>query len=948
MPQQNFNTNTNKSNLNNKIKQYVSFGKKEFNILSMPSAYCGAGKYNIDIDNKNDYESFLDLISGEVINEKYLHFLEKPHREHNQVKIDLDLRFKPTNEELKENKFNRRYTTEFITSFVKIVIKEINALIESKEYCLYVQEKKNSRITKDKKIKEGIHIMIPDVVMHNNVLHKLRVNIINNSETKKIFNDIENISPIEEVIDKCIIDKNAWFLYGNGKSTDIINNYSDFYETTIMYKNTESGEIKKLKEKYITKLHNDYNSAIKLFSNFNKSINVTYNDNIDIDSIEEENLSQSITNYNSNIPVVQSTKRKNSTLTSKETQALINCISDKRADSFDSWWKIGLSLYNMDNRNFTIWNEFSKKSTKYNEKDVYDRWFNEFSKLSKKYGLGLHTLKNFAEEDNPTKYNEFYNLEKQRFLKTWLINIFRKEDYMNGKSFDMINMVNHIINYVEDYSDFMVVCGDPSTPPIWFKFINSRWVEDRSASSLYLLIRNSLRNEFKKLKNELVRKIQQERINSSNNSNYDSMNNEDQITYFQNVNNNINTESELIKILDKLLQFFQNINNKKNIILDMSYQCYDENFIGNLDTNKNIFICENGVIDLNTLTFRKGEISDMGTLYSKITYPIDMDEFEEMDIANYINEFLSKIFVDHDIKEYVLNVFAEKLSGENIREEFHIFTGSGSNGKSQFFQLISKTFGEYFLQFDNALLNKEKKDANSASPAIAELRGPRIAVTTEPKADEPFETDKIKELIGGDTLSARYPYSKKNIKFVPQYKMFMMCNDIPDAGATDDGFWRKIRVTPFESKFVVKQEDMYKLKDPEKFPNHFVGDSDLNDKLYEKWAPVFLKMLFNRFQNLKCNNFKYNTPPKVLQATEKYKSNSNVYENYYNERIKNTPGYFTTETDSYNDYKNFVITNNMGNVQSRKIFLTHIEKLVGKITNRKFLNYSFGEFGQPI
>ena len=73
-----------------------------------------------------------------------------------------------------------------------------------------------------------------------------------------------------------------------------------------------------------------------------------------------------------------------------------------------------------------------------------------------------------------------------------------------------------------------------------------------------------------------------------------------------------------------------------------------------------------------------------------------------------------------------------------------------------------------------------------------------------------------------------------------------------------------------------------------------------------------------------------------------------MYENYYNERIKNTPGYFTTETDAYNDYKNFVITNNMGNVQSRKIFLTHIEKLVGKITNRKFLNYSFGEFGQPI
>ena len=65
----------------------------------------------------------------------------------------------------------------------------------------------------------------------------------------------------------------------------------------------------------------------------------------------------------------------------------------------------------------------------------------------------------------------------------------------------------------------------------------------------------------------------------------------------------------------------------------------------------------------------------------------------------------------------------------------------------------------------------------------------------------------------------------------------MQCNDKPGNESTDDGFWRKIRVVECPAKFVIKEEDMYKLDDPEKFPHHFKAENQ--EHLYGEWAPYF-------------------------------------------------------------------------------------------------------------
>ena len=91
------------------------------NVLSQSSVHCKSGKWNIPGDK---YEHFLKNINEELVKNpnKQMHFLEKPSSEFNMIKIDLDLRFKATDEELKNRtNLNRRYNDEYIELFTNCI-----------------------------------------------------------------------------------------------------------------------------------------------------------------------------------------------------------------------------------------------------------------------------------------------------------------------------------------------------------------------------------------------------------------------------------------------------------------------------------------------------------------------------------------------------------------------------------------------------------------------------------------------------------------------------------------------------------------------------------------------------------------------------------------------------------------------------------------------------------
>jgi putative DNA primase/helicase len=203
------------------------------------------------------------------------------------------------------------------------------------------------------------------------------------------------------------------------------------------------------------------------------------------------------------------------------------------------------------------------------------------------------------------------------------------------------------------------------------------------------------------------------------------------------------------------------------------------------------------------------------------------------------------------------------------------------------------------------------------------LKGARIAITTEPKGGKSFESDLVKELVSGDFLTGRH-LNEEPITFIPQYRMFMQCNDIPRNESTDDGFWRKICVVPYPSKFVIKEEEMYKINNPN-YPNHFKAVDQ--EHLYTEWAPYFLYMLFERYKVLKRNNFDFPTPEIVRTATKEYQDEASTYTQFYNERIEVSPGYKVDASTLYTEFQLFV---GKDFKTQKSVFLKQMERYIKK------------------
>ena len=961
------------------LDRYGVVPYSEINVLSQPSAYCKAGRWFIPDAH---YMNILEKVNSVLATtpNKKMHLLEMPNALYNMIKIDIDLRFLPTEEELQtRSNLKRRYDSNFIDAINICIAESLQELIEvSDSYNIYIQEKPSSRITNENTIKDGIHIIIPDIVLSNKALHILRSKIIENVEIINLIKNMGSITDIKDVIDKRIISCNAWYIYGCGKPAD----NGSFYTVTKIFKVLKKGEdfiIKDNTQKHKTTTLLEY---IKLFSNFGKVpttedylIDFADYEDCDIHSTQysKENSSEINTllrTYNQN----PSNIRRVSSLKVEEIKPFINCLKPKRVDDYNDWKKIGLCLYNMDNRNFDVWRSWSSTSPKYDYNYCVKTWCSEYPKCGK-YNVGLNTLKEMAKQDNLEQYNKIINSNKKHFLEMW-IHIHTTETHIKNLSINTLS--NYIKTYIKDYANFNIACANPGASPTWYKFDNHKWTEDKAANKIYMLMTDEIQLELTIIHEELKTKVSNiQKINDETgkhnkggntggnagggnaggggDSDGDEDGNSLKLVDDREARSNID-EIRQKHFLDQLakvnlnkcgaiLEFLSTPQNKKKIIEDLSQKCYDEEFYTNLDENRDVFVCSNGVLDLLTGLFRDGETTDMMTISSKLYYPKNIDSQTSQDILYLIQVWLDKIFPEEEIQEYVLNTFAQKLSGKLFAEKFHIFTGSGANGKSQFFKLINKVFGDYFKTFDNTLLNTAKRDANAASPAVASLKGCRIAVTTEPKGGQPFESDKVKELISGDTLVGRH-LNKDPINFSPQYSMFMQCNDIPRNESTDDGFWRKIFIVPCVAKFISKDEDMYKLKDSVKFPFHCKAENQ--EHLYNEWAPFLLHMLFERYICLKENDFIFTVPDKVKIAVKEYMDEASTFTQFFNEKIIEAPGYKLDGNSLYSEFQLFVGRDFKTN---KPIFLKQMERYIGKPKgkNKVYINFKlYGTSGEPI
>ena len=802
------------------LNRYKRNDKPEFTHTIIPNhpVHYG-GSYTIPDDK---YDEFLDIYHREVFVLHKEAYLTEKHKDFSPVLIDLDFRFDI-------DKTDRQYDDEFIINYLRCFMKEAREILDIKGHIeLFVLEKTQPKIDSDRNlVKDGIHIMIPKLLTLPMIQYILRYKMINNEEVKQLFSIMGITNSIEDVIDICVIEKNNWQMYGSRKPN------CEAYQLTRIYESFNSNMKPVDMNKY------DHRKLLDLMSirnKFKKDLTLIREDKLDEISNEYKSIPQSQRIKKQQRPVIRNKKKKSPSRINTnfnenldKIKKIIDILSPDRAENYNDWQNLGWCLHNIDDRLLPIWIQFSKKSEKFKEGECDQEWA-----YMDNQGLGLGTLYMWAKIDNIEKYTELTKNDLRKYIQ---------------KSLNQTAFAVAMVLYQMFKDEFVYV-----PKKNWYHFSNHRWKVLDEGIELRKRISSVLLKEYTKLRSEY----------SNKQNNIDS----DDPEYEENENK--------IKTICSLVNKLQTTNFKKHVMEESQELFYLENFEAELDVKTKLIGFENGIYDLENGVFRDGISEDYIKYSTKINYLTDFDNFHPQ--VHEVRGFLHQILPVKEEREYAIRLLSSFLDGEIKGQKFHMWSGSGGNGKSKLIELFQKTFGDYTTTFPSSLLTKTRAAAETASPHLAAAKGKRFSVLQEPEKGEKLNIGLMKELTGGDKITARGLH-RDPIEFYPQFKLVLTCNNKPEVSDIDDGTWRRIRNLEFRSKFV---------DNPNPNNNYeFPIDDELSRKM-EHWPEAFMWILLEEYKLYKKNGI--HEPRSVKENTDEYKNNSDPFSQFYSEKIRAAKG----------------------------------------------------------
>ena len=422
---------------------------------------------------------------------------------------------------------------------------------------------------------------------------------------------------------------------------------------------------------------------------------------------------------------------------------LLECITQDENSDWETWNKIGMTLYCMGFGSDTYKEYFIQWSAsnecKYDAENTLQQW-NNYSTMTT-YDLTIGTLVYYAKQLNNEKYKK-----------------------MSYKIFDSANFLENTHTGIAE-AFYNIYTND-------FIHFNNNWYYIQKYSGIWIqmdVVLVPIHNAIKEMK---------EMINSS----IKGMGKDDEPP----------PPSDDIK--RKIILQLGNVQYKSSIITELKtfYHIKDDPF----DTDDNLFAFTNGVYDSTTREFRRAKPFEY--VLTTCGYP---HIYATSSIAN---DILTDTFPDATIRNVVLQKLAGALFGRGIGEEIFIgYNLSGSNGKTAIILMIQTVFGGYF-QMSNSriLIHNSMQSGETASPGMCAMKNKKFVAFSEIQENCVFSSGTVKSITGRDIISGRKLYEdSQNFEI----KAMIMCvsNSPPKFDKIDGGVIRRLRLIPFESEFVV-------------------------------------------------------------------------------------------------------------------------------------------------
>jgi putative DNA primase/helicase len=291
------------------------------------------------------------------------------------------------------------------------------------------------------------------------------------------------------------------------------------------------------------------------------------------------------------------------------------------------------------------------------------------------------------------------------------------------------------------------------------------------------------------------------------------------------------------------------------------------------DANPTLLGVQNGVVDLQTGQLRDGRTEDGITKVTAVA-------FDPAAVCPRWMQFLDEVFdSDPALIDFVQRAVGYSLSGVTTSQIIFFLHGTGANGKSVFESVISGVAGDYGYTLPFSALEFNPRSARAVE--IAEIPGKRLVVTSEVAESARLNEARIKALTGDDELNTRRNYGHP-FTFKPVAKYWLAMNHLPRVTDDSEGFWRRVRLIPFNRTFGPKDRD----------PNL---EASLRKELpgILRWAVEGAVVYFRDG---------IDAPNSVLLATKEYRTSSDPLADFIDECCERGAGYEVVANQAFLRY----------------------------------------------
>lgn len=252
---------------------------------------------------------------------------------------------------------------------------------------------------------------------------------------------------------------------------------------------------------------------------------------------------------------------------------------------------------------------------------------------------------------------------------------------------------------------------------------------------------------------------------------------------------------------------------------------------------------------------------------------------------------LNTIFCnDQELIDYVQTICGLAAIGKVTVEALIIAYGCGRNGKSTFWNAISRILHLYSgsVSADTLSVNRFR----NTKPELAEIRGKRILIAAELYEGARLDDSMVKQLCSTDEIHAEKKF-KAPFKFIPSHSLVLYTNHLPKVRATDDGTWRRLIVIPFNAKIE--------------------GDNDIKnytDYLIEHAGESILSWIIEGAKKIIEQNYRLIVPKIVQDAIDEYRNQSNWFKNFLRDNCEINPDFQESSLKLFEVYRTYAYNEN--------------------------------------